>query len=52
MAQCCAFGALTGMSDGSFSGSGPMTRARARVVIQRLKGLAEGRLPAGHFRLQ
>ena len=52
VAQCYAFGALTGMSDGSFSGSGPMTRAQACVVIQRLKGLAEGRLPAGHFWLQ
>ena len=52
VAQCYAFGALAGMSDGSFSGSGPMTRAQACVVIQRLKGLAEGRLPAGHFWLQ
>lgn len=42
---CYALGALSGMSDGTFSGTQSMTRAQACVVITRMKDLSEGKLP-------
>ncbi len=45
VSMCYALGALTGMSNGTFSGTQTMTRAQACVVITRMKDLAEGRLP-------
>ncbi len=46
VSMCYALGALSGMSDGTFSGTQSMTRAQACVVITRMKDLTEGRLPA------
>ena len=43
--MCYALGALSGMSDGTFSGTQSMTRAQACVVITRMKDLSEGKLP-------
>ena len=46
VSMCYALGALSGMSDGTFSGTQSMTRAQACVVITRMKDLTEGKLPA------
>ena len=46
VSMCYALGALSGMSDGTFSGTQSMTRAQACVVITRMKNLTEGKLPA------
>ena len=39
VATCCLFKVLTGMSDGTFSGSQTMTRAQACAVIVRMMTL-------------
>lgn len=46
VSMCYALDALTGMSDGTFSGDQTMTRAQACVVITRMKDLTEGKLPS------
>ncbi len=44
VSMCYALGALTGMSDGTFSGGQTMTRAQACAVITRMKDLNEGKM--------
>lgn len=46
VSMCYALGALTSMSDGTFSSDQTMTRAQACVVITRMKDLTEGKLPS------